>query len=252
MGYTNSKLATVKCLSPNHSGKRTHSIDRITPHCVVGQLSAAGIGNCFKKSSRQASCNYGIGTKGDVVLVVEEKNRSWCSSSAANDQRAITIECASDTKDPYAVNSAVWNMLVKLCVDICKRNGKKKLLWLGSKDKTLKYNPKSGEMVLSAHRWFKNKACPGQYLYSRFGKLAEEVTKQLGGSTPTPKPKPSKSYKVKITANTLNVRKQPTVNSKIVTQVHKGQVYTIVKTQNGWGKLKSGAGWINLAYTKKV
>lgn len=161
MAYTNSKLVSYTKLSSNHSGQRTHSIDRITPHCVVGQLSCESICGCFTSPSRQASCNYGIGKDGRISLCVEEKNRSWCSSSNANDQRAVTIECASDMSEPYAMNNEVYNSLVRLCIDICKRNGKKKLLWLGSKDKTLNYTPKSDEMVLTVHRWFANKSCPG-------------------------------------------------------------------------------------------
>lgn len=185
MGYTNSSMAAYTKLSPNHSGQRTHSIDRITPHCVVGQLSAESICSCFTSSSVQASCNYGIGTDGRVSLCVEEKNRSWCSSSSANDQRAVTIECASDKTEPYAMNDAVYSTLIKLCTDICKRNGKKKLLWLGDKDKTLNYSPKSDEMVLTVHRWFANKSCPGNWLYARMGDLAAKVTAALGGSSST-------------------------------------------------------------------
>ena len=183
MAYTNSKLVVYKKLSPNHSGKRTHSIDRISPHCVVGQVTAEGLGSWFARSSTQASSNYGIDRDGRVGLYVEEKNRSWCTSSNANDQRAVTIECASDTKEPYTMNSKVYATLVKLCVDICKRNGKKKLLWFGDKTKTLNYSPKSDEMVITVHRWFANKSCPGNWLYSRLGKLAAEVTKQLGCKT---------------------------------------------------------------------
>ena len=96
MGYTNSSFVSYTKLSPNHSGLRNHRIDRITPHCVVGQLSCESICGCFTNPSRQASCNYGIGKDGRVSLCVEEKNRSWCTSSSANDQRAVTIECASD------------------------------------------------------------------------------------------------------------------------------------------------------------
>lgn len=182
MAYTNSKLVSYTKLSPNHSGQRTHSIDRITPHCVVGQCSVETLGNIFAPTSRQASCNYGIGPDGRIGMYVEEKNRSWCSSSNANDQRAVTIECASDTKHPYTMNSTVYATLIKLCVDICKRNGKKKLIWLGDKNKTLNYSPKSDEMVLTVHRWFANKSCPGDWLYSRLGDLAAKVTAQLGGS----------------------------------------------------------------------
>ena len=181
MAYTNSSLVSYTKLSPNHSGQRTHSIDRITPHCVVGQCSVETLGNIFLPVSKQASCNYGIGEDGRIGMYVEEKNRSWCSSSNANDQRAITIECASDTAEPYAFKDVVYQKLITLCADICKRNGKKKLLWLGDKDKTLSYEPKSDEMVLTVHRWFANKSCPGNWMYARMGDLAEKVTAQLGG-----------------------------------------------------------------------
>lgn len=185
-------------LSPNHSGQRTHSIDRITPHCVVGQLSAESICGCFTSPSRQASCNYGIGTDGKVSLCVEEKNRSWCSSSNANDQRAVTIECASDKTEPYAMNSKVYDSLIKLCTDICMRNGKKKLLWFGDRNKTLNYPPKSDEMVLTVHRWFANKSCPGDWLYARLGDLAAKVTAALGTGASADK-SASQFYRVRKT-----------------------------------------------------
>ena len=183
MAYTNSSMVVYKKLSPNHSGQRTHSIDRITPHCVVGQCTAEGLGEWFEKQSTQASSNYGIDRDGRVALYVEEKTRSWCSSSNANDQRAITIECASDTTEPYAFRDVVYQTLIKLCIDICKRNGKNKLIWFGDKDKTLNYAPKSGEMILTVHRWFANKSCPGNWMYAKMGDLAEKVTKVLQGSS---------------------------------------------------------------------
>ena len=197
MAYTNSSLVSYTKLSPNHSGQRTHSIDRITPHCVVGQLSAESICGCFTSPSRQASCNYGIGTDGRISLCVEEKNRSWCSSSNANDQRAITIECASDMSEPYAMNDKVYTSLISLCTDICRRNGKKKLLWLGDRDKTLNYAPKSDEMVITVHRWFANKSCPGNWLYARLGDLAAKVTANLSGST---SPTEGTLYRVQVGA----------------------------------------------------
>lgn len=186
MDYTNSKMVSYTKLSRNHSGQRTHEIDRITPHCVVGQCSVETLGRIFAQSSRQASCNYGIGADGRVGMYVEEKNRSWCSSSNKNDQRAVTIECASDVSEPFAMNSAVYDSLVKLCTDICKRNGKKKLLWFDDKNKTFNYTPKSDEMVLTVHCWFANKSCPGNWLYARLGDLAVRVTANLGGGTVTP------------------------------------------------------------------
>ena len=183
MAYTNSSLVEFTRLSPNHSGQRTHAIDRITPHCVVGQCSVETLGSIFAPTSKQASCNYGIGADGRVGMYVEEKNRSWCSSSNANDQRAVTIECASDTTEPYAFRDVVYQKLITLCVDICRRNGKKKLIWFGDKEKTLNYSPKGDEMILTVHRWFANKSCPGNWMYARMGDLAAKVTAQLGGST---------------------------------------------------------------------
>ena len=96
MAYTNSGMVDYTRLSPNHSGQRTHTIDRISPHCVVGHCTAEGLGDWFARSSTQASSNYGIDRNGRVGHYVEEKNRSWCTSSNANDQRAVTIECASE------------------------------------------------------------------------------------------------------------------------------------------------------------
>ena len=251
MAYTNSPLVAYTKLSPNHSGQRTHSIDRITPHCVAGQLSAESICGCFTSTDRQASCNYGIGTDGRVSLCVDEKNRSWCSSSNANDQRAITIECSSDSTAPYAMNDKVYATLINLCTDICQRNGKKKLLWLADKDKTLNYTPASDEMVLTVHRWFANKSCPGDWLYNRLGDLASKVTAKLGGTstvvenTASVTSFPAVPFKVKVLIDDLNYRSEPSMSGAVKGQTGKG-VFTITAVSDGWGKLKSGAGWIYL------
>lgn len=182
MGYTNSPLVTVVVPSPNHSGARTHIIDRITPHCVVGQFSVEGVGNMFADLERGASSNYGIGADGRIGLYVDEANRSWCSSDAKNDNRAVTIECASDVEDPYAMNAAVWDSLVRLCADICVRNGKTRLIWIPDREIALNYDLEPDEMLLTVHRWFANKACPGDWLYNRLGELADVVTKILNPS----------------------------------------------------------------------
>lgn len=182
---SNSSLVSYTRLSPNHSGRRNHRIDRITPHCVVGQLSVESLGGVFANSSRQASSNYGIGYDGRVALYVDENNRSWCSSSASNDNRAVTIECASDLSEPYYMNDDVIGSLIDLCVDICRRNGKDTLIWFGDKNKSLNYEPDDNECVITVHRWFANKSCPGNYLYNRLGEIAEKVTKRLGGENVT-------------------------------------------------------------------
>ena len=192
---SNSSLVKSKMLSPNHSGKRTHKIDRISIHCIVGQMTMDGLGSLFKNPYYGASCNYGVCTDG-IVLIVEEKNRSWCTSSETNDQRAITIETASDTTHPYSVRSDVYKNLLELVYDICKRNKKDTLLWFGDKEKTLSYKPKENEMVLTVHRWFANKSCPGDWLYSRHGEIAKITTERLQAEKKA-KHKKKKSKKIK-------------------------------------------------------
>lgn len=186
MAYTNSPLVEYTLISPNKTSPRNNKIDRISIHCVVGQLSIESICAIFKPTSRQASCNYCIGKDGRVGLCVEEKDRSWCTSSGSNDHRAVTIEVASDTTHPYTVTALAFYTLLDLCEDICRRNGKKKLLWFADKAKTLAYTPASDEMILTVHRWFANKACPGDYLYNRHGEIASIVTERLGSSGTQP------------------------------------------------------------------
>lgn len=174
-----SKLATIYIPSPNRNKQRTEKVIYFTPHCMVGQMTAQRCGELFSKESYGASSNYGIGVTGRIGGYVDEEDRSWCTSSAWNDNRAITVECASDTKHPYAMNQKVWDSLVNLAVDICERYGKKRMLWFNDKRTTLNYIPKSDEMVITVHRWFAAKACPGDWLYSRLGKFANEVNKRL-------------------------------------------------------------------------
>ena len=235
MSYSNSSLISYTNLTKHHSGLRTHSIDRITPHCVVGQWSAKKIADYFATTNKEASCNYGIGTNGDISLSVEEKNRSWCSSSNANDQRAITIECASDTLYPYTMNDAVYNSLIKLCIDICKRNGKTKLIWIDDKNTALGYVPKDGEMLLTVHRWFANKSCPGEWLYSRLGDLANKVTSNLEGET-SKEETTDTLYKVQVGAYKSKANASTRVNNlKIV------GVDACIIESNGLYKVQAGA-----------
>lgn len=186
---SNSPLVSYTKISPNKSSPRNHKIDTVTIHCVVGQCSVEALGNVFAPASRQASSNYGIGYDGRIGMYVEEKDRSWCSSNAANDNRAITIEVASDTKEPYAVNAKAYAALIDLLVDICKRNGIKELVW--STNKADRVNHKNG-CNMTVHRDYANKSCPGTYLYERHAQIASEVNKRLGSTNIKPAPeKPS-------------------------------------------------------------
>lgn len=386
----NSPLVDYVHITSNKSSPRNHKIDTITIHCVVGQLTAKQIVDLtkFHDPAGKSSCNYAVGTDGSIGLCVEEKDRAWTSSSRDNDNRAITIEVASDMKHPYAVNEKAMKSLIELVADICKRNGIKELKWKADKSLIGKVDQQN----MTAHRWFSNTSCPGDYLYNKFGEIADAVNEKLGVKKPSvnvsgEKPinisgnKPAEpkveyfvrkswtdtksqigayaeltnaknacdkngkayfvfnskgeivypkeavkegfavgdkvkvaagatwynggviaswvfknelyvreirkdgnyvistkktgaitgvinpkylidcsapatpafvSYLVKITADTLNVRAGAGTSYKVNTQVKKNQIYTIVNEKDGWGKLKSGAGWISLKYTAKV
>ena len=175
---SNSPLVVYTKLSPNHSGKRTKKIDTITIHCMAGNCSVETCGNLFASSSRQASSNYGIGTDGRIALYVDEANRSWCTSSNANDQRAVTIEVANNGGAPdWPVSAKAYAALLDLVTDICKRNGIKRLVWSTSKNDRV--NHLNG-CNMTVHRDYANKSCPGDYLYNRHGQIAAEVNKRLG------------------------------------------------------------------------
>ena len=189
---SNSSLVSYTKISPNKTSPRNHAIDTITIHCMAGQLSVEQCGNVFAPSSRQASSNYGVGTDGRIALYVDEKDRSWCSSNSANDNRAVTIEVASDSKHPYAVNDKAYNATIQLVADICRRNGIKQLIW--STDKATRVNHLNGANM-TVHRDFAAKACPGEYLYNRMGAIASAVNNILSASAS------SNIYRVRKSAN---------------------------------------------------
>lgn len=266
---SNSPLATYTRITKNKTSPRNHAIDTITIHCIVGQWTAKQGCDYFATTDRQCSANYVVGKDGSIGLSVDEKDRSWCSSNGTNDNRAITIEVASDTTHPYAVTAKAYAALLDLVTDICKRNGIKKLIW--STNKNDRVNHRNG-CNMTVHRDFANKACPGEYLYSRHGEIAAEVNRKLQGAsngcgvvvTPPTAEKPTGGttgatvtpYLVRVKIANLNIRKGPGTNYGATGYIRPG-IYTIVAESTGkgaakWGKLKSGAGWISLDYATKT
>lgn len=266
---SNSPLATYTRITKNKTSPRNHAIDTITIHCIVGQWTAKLGCDYFATTDRQCSANYVVGKDGSIGLSVDEKDRSWCSSNGTNDNRAITIEVASDTTHPYAVTAKAYAALLDLVTDICKRNGIKKLVW--STNKNDRVNHRNG-CNMTVHRDFANKACPGEYLYSRHGEIAAEVNRRLQGAsngggvvvTPPTTEKPTGGttgatvtpYLVRVKITNLNIRKGPGTNYGATGYIRPG-IYTIVAESTGkgaakWGKLKSGAGWISLDYATKT
>ena len=172
---SNSSLVDFPDYSPNHSGRRQNSITKIAIHHTAGVLTAAGIGSVFKSRNRQASCNYGVGSDGKIVLVVDECNRAWTTSNAWCDNRAVTIETSnSQYGGNWPVSDFVLNRLIDLVTDICKRNNIYPCTYTGDKNG-----------VLQKHEWYAQTTCPGPYLGSKFPYIAREVNKRLRGGKST-------------------------------------------------------------------
>lgn len=170
---SNSALVNYTRISPNKTSPRNHKIDRITIHHMAGNLSVETCGSVFAPSSRQASSNYGIDSNGRVGMYVEEKDRSWCSSSKSNDHRAVTIEVADDViGNGWHSSDKAMNKLIELCADICRRNGIARLNYTGDTNGNL-----------TMHKWFAATDCPGAYLESKFPWIADQVNKILTGGT---------------------------------------------------------------------
>ena len=253
---SNSSLTNYTKLSPN-SSTRNGKIDRITIHHMAGNLTVEACGAVFQNTSRQASSNYGVGSDGRIGLYVDEHRRAWTSSNRENDNRAVTIEVANDGGAPnWHVSDKALEATIALCTDICKRNGIAKLNFTGDK---------TGNLTM--HKWFTNTECPGPYLGSKFPYIADEVNKRLGGAAVEPEqpkeeqpkqetPTPT-SYLVQVKISNLRIRKGPGTNYGSAQFIKKG-IYTIVAESSGtgsvkgWGKLKSGAGWISLDYCTKM
>lgn len=245
---SNSPLIDGKCLSHNHSGRRTQPISKIAIHHASGVIGGWSLAKIFIPKSRRASANYNLGSDGVLILGVDEANRAWTTSSQWCDQRAVTIEVGNSTRGPkWMVSDSVIRKLIDLCVDICWRNNIYPCTYTGDSRGTLQM-----------HRWYRNTDCPGPYLASKFPYIAHEVTRKLtekraakkeGQQAPPVKPANTTSGKLyKVTANVLNVRSGPGTQYKINTTIRKNEVYTIVQINGNWGKLKSGAGWVSMSY----
>lgn len=184
---SNSSLVDFRDYSPNHSGTRKHPITKIAIHHTAGVLTAARIGNVFKSTSRQASCNYGVGSDGKIILVVDECNRAWTTSSSWCDNRAVTIETSnSQYGGNWPVSDFVLNRLIDLVTDICRRNNIYPCTYTGGTDG-----------VLQKHEWYAQTTCPGPYLGSKFTYIANEVNKRLK----------NKNYTAKTVSDLYRVRK---------------------------------------------
>lgn len=236
-----SKLCVGERLSPNYTKNRTSKIKYIVIHHMAGIMSAESCCNIFMKPERKASANYCIGKDGEIWSSVPEEFRAWTTGNASVDHAGITIEVSNSSLGPsWLVSDKVYQSLIALCVDICQRY-----------NITPIFTGKKESSTLQAHRWYQATLCPGPYLYDKFPRIALDITQRLGMSQPpmsAPVEKPA-TFLVKVNCEILNVRKGPSTTYPITTTVKRGEVYTITEKIGEWGRLKSGAGFINLNYT---
>ena len=208
---------------------------------MAGVMDLEGFGNIVTNPSRQMSSNYAIGNDGRIGLFCPEGDRSWCSSSAWNDNRAITIEVSnSAVNNDWPIGDKAYNSLIKLCVDICKRNNIPKLVFTGDQTGSLTF-----------HYMFASTACPGPWMKAHAQDLCNKVNAQLAGTSNNNSSSNEntnngfKTYTVKLKST------DPVYDSaggKKIDTVGPGNVFTIVEDKTigyiKYGKLKSGKGWV--------
>lgn len=242
---SNSPLVDYVKLSPMHSGARKHKIDTITVHHMAGNLSVETCGEVFQ--TRQASTNYGVDSAGRVGLYVDEKDRAWSTANPDNDNRTVNIEVANRAGAPdWPVTDAAYNKLVLLVADICKRNGIARLVW--GENKADRVGHRNG-CNMTVHRDFMATSCPGPYLLEKMPQLARDVNRVLQAE-PETGDEAKLPYTVRVDAENLFIRSGPGTDYASKGYIPQG-VYTIVEEKNGFGRLKSGAGWISLEWVKK-
>ena len=198
----------------------------IAIHNTYNNASAQNEISYMKSNNNQVSFHIAVDDKEAIQGLPLDRN-SWSCGDGANGQgnrKHISIEiCYSKSGGTRFTNAE--KLAVKVVAELLK-----------------KYN--WGIDKIKAHRDFSNKNCPHRTNMTEFKKLVQaELNNQVVSNNP---------YIVRVTADVLNVRSGAGTSYKIVTTVKKNEAYTIVETINGWGKLKSGVGWISLAYTKKI
>lgn len=237
MAYTNSSLVSYTQISPNRNSPRNQPISKITVHHMAGIMSVEQFGNLVANPARQMSSNYCIGNDGRIGLYCPEGDRSWCSSSPWNDNRAITIEVSNNVYgEPWSISDAAYNSLIKLCIDICKRNGIKKLEFTGDQNGSLTY-----------HYMFNATGCPGTWIKNHTTEICNKVNAGLANADT-----PAGYTKTLVSGTPIYKEIGGDATSKISTTTK----YTIIeeKTVNyvKYGKLKSGAGWVELEKLKRT
>jgi len=239
MAFTNSSLVSYTQISPNRNSPRNQAITSIVIHHMAGILSVEQFGALVANPARQMSANYAIGSDGRIGLFCPESDRSWCSSSGAVDHHSITIEVSNDMYgEPWSISTKVYQSLIKLCVDICKRNGIKKLEYKGDLSGTL-----------LRHCDVIPTKCPGTWIKNHTQEICDKVNAQLNT-----KPEPKVLYTKTLVSGTP-IYKESSLGKGAIATITTTTKYSIIEEKTvgyvKYGKLKSGAGWVEVEQFKR-
>lgn len=186
--------------------------------------------NCNRTGERIASWHFTCDDK-EIWQAVPANYKCYHAGNATGNNTSIAIEiCMFNDKERQkkAYNNAIE--LIKIL---------------------MKYYGLTSNQV-KRHYDYSKKHCPAWLIEGKWGYTWAWFKAQL---TAVPKPIVN-SFTVKIICDSLNIRSGPSTSYPVVGAVQEGQVFTIVETANynNWGKLKSGAGWINISskYVKKL
>ena len=170
---SNSGLVDFTRISPNKTVMTDKVVKKLTPHHVAGVASVETLGEIFAPTSRQASCQYGIGSDGRVGLYVYEKDRAWTSSNSANDSQAVTFELSNiSVGGEWPISDKVLEKFCQLAVDICLRNGIPELIYTGDE---------TGNLTL--HQMFAATSCPGPYFLRKLPEILSKINYDLKMAT---------------------------------------------------------------------
>ena len=218
---------------------------------LLGENAYNNHWNQFRPSGRQVCVHGFIGKLLDGTIATYQTlpwdYKGWHCGGNGN-KGYIGVEICEDNLSDSNYFMQVYNEAVELVANLAKMYG-----WDINENTVLCHSEGYKKGIASNHsdvmHWF-----------PKFGKsmdtFREDVKRKLNEDNiviPNPTPQePEESYLVRVTANALNVRNGAGTGYKINTCIRDRGVYTIVETQNNWGKLKSGAGWICLDYTEKL
>ena len=235
--------SSLKCHSSNYENLGNRTIKYIVMHYTGNSKDTAKANaNYFTGRNRQASAHFFVDND-SIYQSVELRDKAWhCGGyqyfhKECRNTNSIGIEMCC-TAGNYKISDKTIKNSAYLCAYLCKEFGI-------SADNVDKY--------VLRHYDVTHKKCPAQMVnnsseWKDFKTQVKEILRDSSSFEP---------YLIKVTTD-LNIRDGAGTSHKVVGVIqekYKG-VYTIVAEKavgnSLWGKLKSGAGWINLKYTKKV